>query len=58
MSILKHSNSHSVNDILTGQLLENTIYEPTRVTQNTSTLIDPIQVTNEGRMTINVHIYQ
>nr|XP_022313371.1 uncharacterized protein LOC111118283 [Crassostrea virginica] len=39
--------SHPVNDILTGQLLENTIYEPTRVTQNTSTLIDPILVTNE-----------
>ena len=39
--------SHPVNDILTGQFLENTIYEPTRVTQNTSTLIDPILVTIE-----------
>ena len=39
--------SHPVNDILTGQFLENTIYEPTRVKQNTSTLIGPILVTNE-----------
>ena len=39
--------SHSVNDIITAVFLENTIYEPTRITQNTSALIDRILVTNE-----------
>ena len=33
--------SHSVNDIITAVFLENTIYEPTRITQNTNALIDP-----------------
>ena len=47
VDFLNIPHTHPVNEILTSQFLENKISEPTRVTQSTSTLIDPILATNE-----------
>lgn len=47
VDFLNIPHTHSVLDLLSSHFLENTITEPTRVTQNTSTLIDPILVTRD-----------
>ena len=47
VDFLNIPHTHPVNEILTSQFLENKISEPTRVTQSTSTLIDPLLATNE-----------
>lgn len=44
VDFLNIPHTHLVKDLLSSHFLENTITEPTRVTQNTSTLIDPILV--------------
>lgn len=47
VDFLNIPHTHLVKDLLSSYFLENTITEPTRVTQNTSTLIDPILVTRD-----------
>lgn len=47
VDFLNIPHTHLVKDLLSSHFLENIITEPTRVTQNTSTLIDPILVTRD-----------